>query len=247
MIPDLVAEARPRKPVLPPFAETLAAPAVATWRARMVNEHGSAAVFEALAIQMRVAEFSDALVAECATFAEEERTHGILCGAVVEALGGEARADALVQPALPEHRATSRRVAVLRNFISVSCMSETVAVALIGAEKMEMEEADSPLVALLSRIHADEVGHARFGWRLLEQTAPHLSPEELAELRRYVAVALAHLRTHELAHLPNDVGFDGGQALGLCSGQDARLLFEETVQKVIVPGLERILGAGLLE
>jgi hypothetical protein len=243
VILDLTSEARAKKPLVPQVSPALRGPAITTWRARMVNEHGSAAVFDALAAQMREAAFDDALVAECASFAEEERTHGVLCGAVVEALGGEARAPALEQAPLPEHRDTTRRAAVLRNFISVSCMSETVAVALIGAEKMEMEESDTApeLLQLLSRIHADEVGHARFGWRLLERTVPLLDDEERAALRRYVPTALAHLRQHELAHLPDHAGFTKGAPLGLCSGRDARLLLEETIREVIEPGLARLL------
>ena len=33
---------------------------------------------------------------------------------------------------------------------------------------------------------------------------------------------------------------EGGEALGLCSGSDARTLFYGTVERVIVPGLEAL-------
>ena len=138
-------------------------------------------MFEALAPQLRDAGFDDAIAAECLTFAAEERRHGVLCGAVVEALGGEAVADVPARPRFPDHVDASRRAAAMRNVISVCCMSETVAVALIGAEKLEMP--DGALRVLLSRIHADEVGHARFGWRLLERFAHTLSGDENAEIR----------------------------------------------------------------
>lgn len=244
MILDLAPEARRHRPTLAAIPGTLRQPAIATWRARMVNEHGSAVVFEALAAQMANAGYASNLVAECAAFADEERTHGVLCGAVVEALGGEACAPALAQRTLPEHHVTTRRAAVLRNFVSVSCMSETVAVALIGAEKMEMQESGAApeLVALLARIHADEIGHARFGWRLLEKTMPELDDAEREAVRRYVPTALEHLREHELAHLPERGGFEGGERFGLCRGEDARVLLEETIAEVIVPGLVRLLG-----
>ncbi|MGH7282463.1 MAG: hypothetical protein ACRELY_13130 [Polyangiaceae bacterium] len=67
-------------PDLPSLREA----AIATWRARMVNEHGSARVFEGLARQVARAGLDHE---EVARFADEERRHGILCGAVVEALG----------------------------------------------------------------------------------------------------------------------------------------------------------------
>jgi hypothetical protein len=65
----------------------------------MVNEHGSAQVFDALALQLREAGFDEADVTACRRFAVEERQHGVLCGAVVESLGGDARAE--IDPPLP--------------------------------------------------------------------------------------------------------------------------------------------------
>jgi hypothetical protein len=87
-----------------------------TWLARMINEHGSAPVFDGLARQLEAAGVAMDLVAACRTMAAEERTHGALCGAVVEALGGDARAEADPPRPLPGHRAAwearrSRRAA----------------------------------------------------------------------------------------------------------------------------------------
>src|SRR4051794_12707653 len=49
---DLRSGAREHRPVLPPHDPILRATAVLTWRARMVNEHSSSAVFESLAAQL---------------------------------------------------------------------------------------------------------------------------------------------------------------------------------------------------
>jgi hypothetical protein len=212
------------------------ASAIATWRARMVNEYASSEVFEALGEQLGQA-YDPALAEACATFADEERRHGVLCGAVVEALGGEARASIPARAAFPRHPDAPPRAAALRNLISVACLSETVAVSLIGAERLEMPE--GPLRELLTRIYADEVGHARFGWRLLESVASDLDPDERVAIERYLPVAFEHLETHELLHLPNRHAPEGGAAFGLCSGRDARLLLAETVSDVIRPGLAR--------
>ena len=209
---------------------------IATWRARMVNEYASSEVFEALGEQLGAA-IDPSLADECARFSEEERRHGVLCGAVVEACGGEARAPVPVRPQFPLHLDAPPRAAALRNVIHVSCMSETVAVSLIGAERLEMPP--GPLRELLTRIYADEVGHARFGWRLLERVASDLDANERAAIERYLPVAFEHLTTHELLHLPDRGAPEGGAAFGLCSGRDARVLLEETIAEVIRPGLAR--------
>ncbi len=206
----------------------------------MVNEFSSSRVFDALADQMERAEFARALVDEVRGFADEEREHGHLCGAVVESLGGEARAPFRVEGTLPEHSdAASSREAVLRNVLSVSCLSETVAVALIGAEREEMP--DGPLRELLTTIWSDEVGHARFGWRLLSEYAPLLTATEKSNLSRYLSIALGALAEYELKSLPaNNFVPENGAELGLCSGKEARELFFETVKVAILPNLSAL-------
>ncbi|HWB77764.1 MAG TPA: ferritin-like domain-containing protein, partial [Nannocystaceae bacterium] len=145
-----------------PELDALVPAAIATWRGRMINEHGSARVFEALADQLAglgLAREAD----EARGFADEERRHGVLCGAVVEALGGSAYATIDEPEPIPLHEDVPPLEAMLRNLLSICCLSETVAVALIGAERLEMPEGE--LHTLLGRILADEVGHSRFGWR----------------------------------------------------------------------------------
>ena len=239
---DLRLEARQHMPELPPAAGgPHDADAIATWHARMVNEYSSAAVFDGLAAQMRALSLDEDLVAECRGFAAEERRHGVLCGAVVEALGGEALARYPHREPYPAHVDAAPLEALLRNVLSICCLSETVAVALIGAERLEMR--DGSLKELLTRIYADEVGHARFGWRLVARIVPGLPTKMRRRLSRYLAVALAHLESHELDHLPVGQHFDNdAKQLGLCNGSDARVLLYECIEEVIVPGLE---AAGL--
>lgn len=98
---DLRAEARARRPeVSVPLA--LAPAVVATWRARLVNEHGSSYVFGCLAEQLAALGWSDD-AAEARSFADEEREHGRLCGAVVEAAGGDALSPTEAPPTFPLH------------------------------------------------------------------------------------------------------------------------------------------------
>ena len=245
--PAMVAEALVRQGVLDlreparavalslPRIPSLEASAIATWRGRMVNEYASSRVFAALAQQLAAAGIA---AREVSAFACEERRHGVLCGAVVESLGGEARAELPDAPPYPLHPdAHTPLEAALRNVLSICCLSETVAVALIGAERLEMPAGE--LRDLLTTIWADEVGHARFGWRCLAEIAPSLDASSRARLGDYLEVAFAHLVEHELAHLPVSPGPPAeGVAYGLCDGGDARALFIDTVETVIVPVLE---------
>jgi hypothetical protein len=203
----------------------------------MVNEYSSARVFEALSMQLVELDVARELAATCSGFAAEERKHGVLCGAVVLALGGEAQAIVRTDAPFPAHADAPPRAAVLRNVIHVCCLSETVAVSLIGDEREQMPE--GPLRRLLTSIYADEIGHCRFGWRLLESVAPTLTLHERLAIERYLPIALAHLEHHELSHLPNVAAPASGEILGLCSGRDARRLFYDTVDAVIIPGLQR--------
>jgi len=233
---DLRAEARAHMPALPAIPHLNDA-ARATWLGRMVNEYSSASVFEGLAKQVVAAGLPPERARECETFAAEERKHGVLCGAVVEALGGEARAEVPERHRFPMHAEVSPVEGLLRNLLSISCLSETVAVALIGAERQEMPE--GPLRELLSRIWADEIGHARFGWALLAALLPDLDGAALARLGEYLAVAFDHVERHELEHLPlNGTPPPEGACYGLCSGRDARELFYATVHQVVIPRLE---------
>jgi hypothetical protein len=205
----------------------------------MVNEYQSAEVFGALAAQATRIGLTASVSEQLREFEAEERRHGVLCGGVVEALGGRALAHVSRPRELPAHPDVPAIVGFLRNVLSVSCLSETVAVALIGAERLEMPEGS--LRDLLSQIWADEVGHARFGWRVLQELLPDLAAEHRGRLSLYLRAAFRHLELHELAHLPLTSQPPAcAVALGLCSGADARVLFYRTVEEAILPPLEAL-------
>ena len=219
-----------------PLTEADRARAIATWRGRMVNEHISARVFAGLLPQMMAASLDPDWQAEVVTMAQDELRHGRQCAAVVHALGGEALAELPELVPVPAHEDAPPLEAFLRNLISVSCLAETIAVSLIRAEHEEV--APPEMRATLATILADEVRHARFGWRVLRALGP--LPADLREgLGEYLVVALHHLREHELSHLPveHTPSAEAG-AVGVCDGRDARSLFFETVESVILPGLE---------
>lgn len=220
---------------LPPLPD----PTVAqrTWRARMVNEHISSRVFGALLGQAMAAGLSAERQTQLAEFACEELRHARQCAAVVLALGGAAIAELPDLPPVPSHADVDPLQALLRNVVSVCCLSETVAVALIRAETLQI--GPPALRELLDRILADEVGHAQFGWSLLAELAP-LEPDVQQGLSAYAKVAMDHVIAHELEHLPDHAGLGPAAAqLGVCSGRDARALLADTLTTVVVPGLRR--------
>jgi len=214
--------------------------AIGTWRGRMVNEHISARVFAGLVPQLMAAGVAHDDIARAADMIGEELAHGVMCGAVVEALGGEAQAPLPELAPVPTHDDAGPVEALLRNLLSVCCMSETVAVALITAEA---ERTTVPeLAEVLRVILADEVGHARFGWRVLGPLLERLdaeAPEAGRErLGGYLIGAFRHLREHELTHLPPQAPpSEEAERYGVCDGNEARRLFFDTVETVIVPGL----------
>ncbi len=214
-------------------APEVRAAAVATWRRRMLNEHESAPVFEALAEQLGRAGAAAALVREVREMGVEERRHGVLCGAVVEGLGGSASTPTREPRPLPTHDDVDPLEAVTRNLLSVCCLSETVAVSLITAERERMEP--GPVRDVLTEILADEVGHARLGWRWL---AAHAGGLDRARLGAYLRFAFGHLEAHERANLPLAPAPPDGARLGLCSGAESRALFYRVVERVVVPRLE---------
>ncbi|MSQ82640.1 MAG: ferritin-like domain-containing protein [Myxococcales bacterium] len=237
---DLRAEASAGAPLLTDLPELTAQErqaAIETWRGRMVNEHISARVFGSLLGQAMQAGVCASRLEELAAFASEELRHARQCASAVCALGGEAVAPLPPLPKVPEHAdAADPMEALLRNVISVCCMSETVAVALIRAETLEI--GPPTLRKVLDSILADEVGHARWGWTLLREVAQP-DPQLCQRLDRYLPVAFEHLVIHELAHLPAHDGWGQSTAqIGVCSGEAARALFFDTVGQVIAPGLD---------
>lgn len=211
--------------------------AITTWQGRMLNEFVSARVFEALARQIHAAEIGEELVSMAQRFAADERRHGFMCGAVVQALGGSARAPVRPLAAVPLHADCGPLEGLLRNVLSISCLAETVAVALITAERVECNAPS--LFRLLGEILADEVRHARFGWRLLDAAATHMSSRLRHALGQYLAVAFAHLEQHELRFLAGGPSPSASaQSVGVCDGHSARTIFYATVHDVIIPKLE---------
>lgn len=238
---DLRREASERKPdlgALPALSDADRAIAIRTWRGRMVNEHLSAQVWAALLRQLMRATAPPSALSGVAAAAADELRHAEQCAGVVAALGGAAVAVLPGLAEVPEHEDAGPLEAALRNVVSVGCMSETIAVSVIRAEHAEIE--GGPLGDVLGTILADEVAHARLGWSLLGVLLPKLDAAARGRLDAYLVDAFAHQVRYEVPKLPVHGGATPAAAqAGVCDGAFARGIFVDTVETVIVPGLER--------
>ncbi len=213
--------------------------AIAIWTARMVAETVSSRVFGALVGEAIAAGAGHDVASELADFAAEELEHGLSCARVVVALGGEAAAPLPDLVAVPTHADTSRRTAFLRNILSVACLSETTAVALLSTERDVI--GPPALRAVVTSILADEVGHARLGWQVVERMVPTLSPAEQDGLDRYLPVAMQGWIEHNGGFLHRGRSSDEDLRWGIADGEESWKVAVETMTSVIVPRLS-VLG-----
>ena len=210
------------------------------WRIHMVAEFASSRVFAALVPQLMRAELDYEHVRAATDMARQEVEHGLLSAQVYVGLGGSPRAILPDLVEVPLHEEVSHLEAVLRNVISISCAGETLAVAVIGAERERAQH--EGLRDVLTQILGDEVHHARFGWKLLAEVAPGLDTEARRRTSAYlVAVFERDLRAlAPSAKMP--AATDAALALGAPDGASQWATFWQTMTAVTVPGLD---GAGL--
>jgi len=124
---------------------------------------------------------------------------------------------------------------LLRNVLAVSCLNETVAVALLESNRRLVTE--STLRRVLTEILADEVGHSRMGWQMLSHLAPRIDDGMRARLGAYLVPAFSQLFERHFAgaatpHLP------AIETLGVEDRRDATKLFIDVVNDVILPRLD---------
>jgi hypothetical protein len=220
------------------LAEAERAAARTNWRERMVSEHASARVFAGFFDKLLRAGLSGKYLDSARSAIDEELAHAVLCGRALAALGGEARAplpDPL--PRLAQHEDASPVEAVLRDAISIGACSETVAVALVGAER---EQAGSPAMrALLDRILADEIGHARLGWKLLDDLLPAQDARMRRRLSAYLVAAFEHQMAFHSPFLDMPAATDRAVSFGAADGPSNWRVFVATMATVTLPGLEQ--------
>ncbi len=213
------------------------AAALESWRDRMASEHASSRVFAALIPKMMRAGVARRHIAAVSEMIGEELEHGLLCARVVAALGGDPVAPLPDLPEVPAHADATAVEAVLRDAISIGCCSETVAVALVGTERVQA--GSEALRGVLDKILADEVGHARLGWKLIDELAPELDRPARRRIDLYLVAAFQHQIQHHAPFLRWPAASDSAVSLGVPDGPANWQCFLDTMTGVTVPGLER--------
>lgn len=90
---------------------------------------------------------------------------------------------------------------------------------------------------VLERILADEVKHARFGWRLVKRLAPSLSSPERAGIDAYLVDVFSHQVAFHAPFLRMPCAEPAGLAIGAPHGRSNWTVFVRTMEEIVVPGL----------
>ena len=233
-----VAKARPLAIDVGDVDETDLAAAREHWRIHMAAEFASSRVFAGLVPQLMAAGLDYEHVRDVVEMSRQEVEHGLASARVYAALGGDPCTELPALDPVPTHSdARSPLEAVLRNVLSVSCCGETLAVSVIGAERERA--ASDALRGVLTDILADEVGHARFGWRLLRDVESALD----SELRVRLAVYLVGVFERDMRAMRGAItappASDGALGLGAPDGPVMWSTFWQTMTTVTLPALER--------
>jgi hypothetical protein len=196
--------------------------AVADWTARMVDEQNTSRLFAGLLPQMMRAGIDVQFQVAAADAVVDELRHARLCAAVVEALGGAARAPIADGDDPPRAADAGPLESLIRNVIEISCLGETADVAVL--EHRYRHARESTFRRVIAEILDDEIAHSRLGWRLLQQLEPRIDARLRERLGAFLVPAFARL-------------LDRHGARARRADADAALLLV-AMNEVIVPRLE---------
>jgi hypothetical protein len=201
------------------------------WQVREQAEHEAAMLFGGLACELAAMGFRESFCEMALRASRDETEHAALCRGVVDAHARD------LAPLLPRHRtrlgppSLSRRQRALYEAVALSCVTETLSVALL----LEMRSCvrDPPAQAAVTRIVRDESRHSQIGWAVLEHErraadVSWLSPHIGAMLR-------VALESEEVPALEaNDLG-----SYGILTPSRTQAVAGAVVREVILPGLDR--------
>jgi hypothetical protein len=169
--------------------------------------------------------------------ASDEDRHAELCADLVRHFGGDAPARAVAHPREVASSGLTPRERVLYEVVALSCVTETLSAALLGA--IVEQARDDRVKQTAHAILRDEIEHGRLGWA-------HLSLEsargEGRFLGDYLPAMLQGTIDDEIFAEEDDASEAIETALaglGALSRADRRELFVATMREVVFPGLER--------
>ena len=199
-------------------------------------EHESALRFERLSQRLADTDAHAAVVSMAVAAASDERRHQTLCGELVVHFGAAPPEIAAVPLREVAPSGLTRRERVLYEVVALSCLTETLSTALLGA--IEEASTDTLVTRTAHSILRDEVQHSRLGWA-------HLAAEKVrgagATIAEYLPAMLHGTVTEELfrddEEGPEAAALSG---LGALRRADRLTVFKETLRTVVFPGLETL-------
>jgi hypothetical protein len=201
------------------------------WTKRVVAEHVATTRFAAHAARLEAQRGPGPLLAEMQKASVDERRHLDLCLGVVRRFS----ADPIDLPL--EHiylQGSDDAEQLLADVVLACCFSETINVALLT---LSLEAATDIGIRETTRaLLADEVDHSRLGWAYLAWARRQGQGDALGEqLPRMLASVTLPLLFADTPPLPEEAAL---LALGDLPLRTRRSLFVDTVNEVILPGLQ---------
>ena len=205
------------------------------WRCRHHFERDAMARFARLCDSLRSEGANDQVVAMACKAAKEEERHAELCRDLVRYLGAVAPENFVAAGAKVAPPDLSAREQLLYEVVAMSCVTETLSCALLGA--LVERAKDQHIKHTMQSILRDEIGHSRLGWAYLADQATHGPHNFIAD---HLPAMLAGTISDEL--------FDEREAhpleealneLGALSRKERLSIFEESMNAIVFPGLDR--------
>lgn len=209
------------------------------WRVRERVEREAARLFAGLAVELDTAGVDRTLVRLADQAARDELEHATRCRRICDAREPGLAPLALGPPIRLGPADLSPRRRLLYEAVAISCVTETMSVALLGAMRDVVTE--EQIAETVRHILADEVSHARLGWAVLAAEAKRTG---VAWLEPHLPGMIRAAVHEESSALPAEPGSAGDLSqYGVLTRVRVDEVVRETLDQVILPGL-RSLGIG---
>jgi len=207
------------------------------WSFRARAEVEAADRFARLAYRLSGAGAAIQVVQMAQSAASDEIRHAELCADLARHFGSEPKTRTGGDPPEVAPSGLVARERVLYEVVALSCVTETLSAALLGA--MAEQARDDRVRDAVHSILRDEIEHGRLGWA-------HLSLEHARGYGRflgdYLPAMLQGTIDDELFREGDDPNEKHDTELagwGALRRADRRVLFTATMREVVFPGLER--------
>jgi hypothetical protein len=207
------------------------------WSFRARAEREAACRFARLAERLAASGAAAEIVHMAERAASDEARHADLCRDLVQHFGGEPSFAKVDDPREVAPSGLAARERVLYEVVALSCITETLSAALLGA--MIEKARDDRVEQTVRRILRDEIDHGRLGWAHLSLEQPRGVGRVLGD---YLPAMLKGTIDDELFRDGDDsdeVQAAELEGFGALRRADRRALFVATMRDVVFPGLER--------